>query len=228
MVGSDNDGGCCHDQTMASTLCAYCGVKSNMTPVWSSKQRRSAGSGIVRWGLKVAVTCDNCREINVVVGTVDADFSTSSADHMRTAIETARNQKWFPYSVVSPEYPDVPEAVAAAATEAHQSRSIGANMAAILMARTAIEATAKDKGIKTGSLLAKIDALKDGGLIRSSVAAAAHAIRHLGNDMAHGDIGDKPDGQDATDVLRLLDIVLDEVYQAEALTQSILARRGKG
>jgi len=63
-------------------------------------------------------------------------------------------------------------------------------MAAILMARTTIEATAKSQAIITGSLIAKIDAMAmaTAQLIRPALRDAAHAIRHLGNDMAHGDV----------------------------------------
>lgn len=133
--------------------------------------------------------------------------------------------EWYPKTGQSKGFPDVPEAIAAAAREAHSASSINAPMAAILMARTVVEATAKDKGIKTGNLVAKIDAMATEGLIRPSTKDAAHEIRHFGNDMAHGDIEDVPTVEDADEVLTLMDEVLNEVFQGPAKTARIKARR---
>jgi len=82
---------------------------------------------------------------------------------------------------------DVPEPIRSTASEAFACASIGAHRAAILLARTTIEATAKAEAITSGSLVAKIDALKAANHIRPDVADAAHEVRLLGNDMAHGD-----------------------------------------
>ncbi|MEN2737634.1 DUF4145 domain-containing protein [Microbacterium sp. X-17] len=119
----------------------------------------------------------------------------------------------------------MPADIAAAAKEAHSAASINAVMAAILMARTVVEATAKDKGITTGSLYQKIDAMAVASLIRASTNEAAHEIRHMGNDMAHGDISDVPSSDDASEVLALMDEVLNEVYQGPARTARIKAKR---
>lgn len=98
-------------------------------------------------------------------------------------------------------------------------------MSAILMARTVVEATAKDKGIKTGSLVAKIDELARQGFIRPSTKDAAHEIRHFGNDMAHGDIEEVPDSEDVQDVLVLMDEILSEVFQGPARTARLVQKR---
>ncbi|WP_158614617.1 DUF4145 domain-containing protein [Frigoribacterium sp. PhB107] len=108
------------------------------------------------------------------------------------------------------------------------SHSIGAEAASILMARTTIEATAKSKGIVKGNLYAKIEELSNTGVIRASALSVAHAIRHLGNDMAHGDVEDAPSAEDASDALQLMDLILNEVFQATNLAEEILARRKQG
>jgi hypothetical protein len=146
-------------------------------------------------------------------------------------IETERYEnyvEWQPRNAVSPDFPDVPEHIARAAREAHEAHSINALMAAILMARTVVEATAKDRGITSGRLVAKIDSMKEADLIRKSTAEAAHEIRHFGNDMAHGDIEDVPDTDDAAEVLTLMDEVLNEVYQGPARTARVKNRRANG
>ncbi|MDM7884742.1 DUF4145 domain-containing protein [Curtobacterium sp. RHCKG23] len=105
------------------------------------------------------------------------------------------------------------------------SHGIGAEAASILMTRTTIEATAKSKGIENGSLFAKIEAMSDQNVIRPATLTLAHAIRVLGNDMAHGDVEELPTTEDAADALHLMDMILEEVYQATAIADEILARR---
>ncbi|TLM83831.1 DUF4145 domain-containing protein [Pseudarthrobacter sp. NamE5] len=54
-------------------------------------------------------------------------------------------------------------------------------MSAILMARSVIEAVAKDHEITSGSLFKKIDAMHEKGLISAFAQKTAHAIRTFGN-----------------------------------------------
>lgn len=100
-------------------------------------------------------------------------------------------------------------------------------MAAILVARTVVEATAKENGITTSNLLSKIDELASQSTIRNGTKEAAHEIRHLGNDMAHGNIADLPDADDVADVLALMDEILNEVFQGPAKTARLKARRAR-
>ena len=132
---------------------------------------------------------------------------------------------WYPSKGQAPEFPDVPPHIASAAAEAHAARSINALMASILMARTVVEASAKSKEILTGQLWAKIDELESRSFIRESTREAAHEIRHFGNDMAHGDLETPPTGEDADEVLALMDEVLNEVFQGPARTAKLRARR---
>lgn len=121
-------------------------------------------------------------------------------------------------------FEDVPAHIASAAGEAYKGASIGNHMSAILMARTVLEASAKEKGITSGSLLAKIDALAAESLIRADTKEAAHAIREFGNDMAHGDISDPVDADDAEEVLVLMSEVLNELFQGPARVEAIKAK----
>lgn len=153
-------------------------------------------------------------------------FSTTGASadsYFNSTPDT--NFEWFPRVGSSPDFPDVPVHIERAAKEAHSSFSINAFMAAILMARTVVEATAKEKGVLKGTLLMKIDELAGRNFIRNDTKDAAHEIRHLGNDMAHGDISELPDADDVSDVLGLMDEVLNEIFQGPAKTARLRARR---
>jgi hypothetical protein len=86
----------------------------------------------------------------------------------------------------------------------------------VLLARSVIEATAKDKGMATGSLMAKIDAMYEARLIREDIRDGAHEVRYLANDAAHGDFADPVPQADAELILTLMDEVLEEVYQSPA------------
>ena len=94
-------------------------------------------------------------------------------------------------------------------------------MASILMAPTAVEATAKAKGIVDGTLASKINALKCADLIRPAIAELTHEVRFAGNDMAHGDINVVPDETDVEEVLALMAEVLREVFQGPASLERI-------
>jgi len=206
---------------MMSTVCGHCGRYAHMTegPVaWSQTE----GSGAVE--LSSVYSCDQCKNYSV------ATSPRSDAEIGRNPLEIARSRRddewaWFPQGTERRVYADVPDAIARVANEAHACASVGAHTGAILLARTVVEATAKDQGVMSGNLVSKIDALKDKNLIRPGIAEAAHEIRHLGNDMAHGDLEDAPDRADADDVLALMAQVLSEVYQGPALVKKVRARR---
>jgi hypothetical protein len=67
--------------------------------------------------------------------------------------------RWYPVIARGKRYPDVPAEIAAAASEAHRCMPVEAYRGAVLLARSVIEATAKDKGMTTGKLVTKIDAM---------------------------------------------------------------------
>lgn len=176
-----------------------------------------------RW-LQAAFTCDFCSGLSVA----SSGHRITDSEGYPTNMVNLRSDDawtWHPRTGDSPEFPDVPEHVTNAAKEAHASASIGAPMAAILMARTVVEASAKHFGVEEGNLPVKIDGLRDKNLIRPGIADAAHEIRYLGNNMAHGDIDDKPSAEDAADVLQLMDQLLNELFQGPALVARIRAKR---
>lgn len=130
--------------------------------------------------------------------------------------------------IVVKSFPDVPSEIAATAAEAYTCRMTAvppAYRAAVLMARTVIEATAKDKGITKGTLAAKIDKLFEKQLIRPHVRVGAHEVRYLGNDMAHGDFVQPVNAEDADLVLALMSEVLEDVYQSPARVAKAQAKR---
>lgn len=216
---------------MAKWKCGWCGVRTHMT---------SFGDGVFAssWpdGLRVesAFRCDECDCLSTAryMGTGNDVPSSVSASSMAAFWATRNPETWAPRYIEGQDFPDVPTHIAQAAGEAHKSASIGNRMSAILMARTVIEATAKDQEILKGTLEAKIDKMRDQGLVRPHIAEEAHEVRHFGNDMAHGDINEPVDDDDVSEVLALMDEVLNEVYQSHARLAKVrdkrLAKRDAG
>lgn len=213
---------------MSSTTCGFCGRYSHMTAHWAQTMTASinvpGGGGTIHGtAIQAVATCDNCGRSSMGMSDSPGSGGKTHAENFERSPDSSI--EWYPRVGVSPEFPDVPESIAAAAKEAHSASSINCPMAAILMTRTVVEATAKNKDITSGSLFSKIDALETAGFIRPSTKDAAHEIRHLGNDMAHGDIDDRPTAEDAHDVLELMNEVLSEVFQGPAKTARIKAKR---
>jgi hypothetical protein len=171
-----------------------------------------------------AFRCDACQALSIARAT-----GLPGNQDPLAWLTGKKNVEWLPQPprvIPTKLFPDVPAAIASAASEAYRCRQIGnANRAAILMARSVIEATAKEKGITTGPLISKIDQMHDQRLIRPDVRNGAHEVRHFGNNMAHGDFVQDVSPQDADMVLALMDAVLTDVYQSPALVAKAKAAR---
>lgn len=207
-----------------STRCPYCEKQTHTTIRWGSVFNDANQ-------IRFAATCDNCDRIIIGEGYGDemtgygGSSETTDLRQVQSAAAKAAFFTWLPQTAEAPEVPDVPDSIARAAKEAYSSASVGNHMAAILMARTVIEATAKAKGITTGNLAGKINAMREAQLIRPAIAEQAHEVRFAGNDMAHGDIDVVPDEVDSEEILALMASVLTEVFQDPARLERIRAKR---
>jgi hypothetical protein len=211
-----------------TTNCGWCGAFVAMIPVEfavsAAGRTGIIGAGRSEDGAKARTvpmywrmyTCPSCRAASVaLVAEEDGDDGD---------IEFRR---WVPDKPPVKAYPDsVPKAIAAVAREAHSSLRVGNIQAAVLMARTTAEATAKAKGVTTGNLAAKINALYAQHLIYEHVRDAAHEVRFAGNDAAHGDLVDDPiSAEEAESIVELMDMLLDGVFVAPAKTAAQAAAR---
>lgn len=194
---------------MVRTVCGWCATFSRVSRVTTVFEMETIAGGVVT----AAFTCDNCERVLLmsyysnepIRG--DSDFWLAEREDELT---------WLPPTGGAVEYEDVPQHIAAAATEAHYCASFGAHRAAVQMARSVVEASAKEKGITKGRLVDKIDKMFERALIREHVKEAAHEVRHLGNEMAHGDFVEPVTVEESTEVLGLMSEVLVEVFQSPA------------
>lgn len=121
--------------------------------------------------------------------------------------------QWLPEKALGKRYEDVPEHIASVASEAYSCFSIEMYRAALLMARTALEATAKQRGITEGTLAKKIETMAENNIVPYYLENEATEIRLSGNDMAHADLDTPVTKDEANEILGFLDAVLDHVYQ---------------
>jgi hypothetical protein len=203
---------------MASAACWVCEDIAHMTPVQGSV---SLTSGFWRDTVMGCFRCDGCGSLSIAI----AKGRPGSQDALDW-LASRSNLQWQPR--ITPElpahdFPDVPLEIADAAAEAYGCYEVDAYRAAVLLARSVIEATAKNKGIRKGGLLSKIDAMSD--MIRPHVRDGAHQVRLFGNDMAHGDFVQDVTPEDADLVLTLMSEVLDDVYQSPARVKRAQAAR---
>ncbi|MGH3863567.1 DUF4145 domain-containing protein [Actinokineospora sp.] len=166
-----------------------------------------------------AYRCDHCRKLNVAyIRRPAREIPELSSNDIKDFIDYVNDALcWLPGDHSSPRsFEDVPDHIAEAASEAHKCLQVGALRAAVQLARSVVEATAKEKGITSGVLASKIEEMHKAHLIRPHVREAAHEIRYLGNEMAHGDFVATVTKEDAVEVLGLMDEVLLEVFQSPA------------
>lgn len=175
------------------------------------------------WGGVLIASLFKCPECSSPsIGIVGVD---QASDHEIDIAVKGKQAVWLPQHADGKDFPDVPEQVALAADEAHRCLSINAHRAAVLMARSVVEAACKERGITQGKLDQKINALRDQQDIRPGTADMAHEIRYFGNEMAHGDFVAEVDREEAKDTLELMDQILNEVYQGPALVARTRANR---
>ncbi|MEO3775754.1 DUF4145 domain-containing protein [Micromonospora sp. B11E3] len=208
---------------MASRTCGWCRRLAHMSP--------SGGEVAVQEGregpgerppltLMAAFRCNSCGKTNLARITLrgsELDPDMYAEEIFRVLDSFNDRLEWLPLAQPTGRaFADVPVHIAEAATEAHKSREINAYRACLMLARAVIEATAKEMGIRSGSLNSKIEQMAEQRIIREHIKEGAHEIRHFGNDMAHGDFVDPVSAEDADLTLTLMDEVLLEVFQSPA------------
>lgn len=201
---------------MAWRICWHCEVKSHQT-MHGDPYPQLVVEDFAIW--MAAFSCDECRVLSLARVTAPRHMNADMVAEFMVGPDV--RPEWLPVTSLGRRYPDVPDHIAEAASEAHACHSIRSYRAAVLMARSVIEATAKHKGITKGVLRDKIDEMRNQDLVRELVRRQAHAIRLLGNEMAHGDFVDPISEEESAEILGLMGEVLAEVYQAPARLKAL-------
>jgi hypothetical protein len=195
---------------MTTRTCPHCHILSHFTIGWTAEHYENENDPAESFTVFIE-QCDSCGMPICGAYPPDAEEGDEIA---------------WPTAVARTNYPDVPTEIAGAAREAHQALAALAPRASVVMARATLEATAKDKGITKGNLDSKIEQLTKAGLISEDMKEAAHEIRFAGNEAAHGDIlAESISVGEATEIVDLMDAILERVYQEPAKVARVRASR---
>jgi HEPN domain-containing protein len=112
--------------------------------------------------------------------------------------------------------------------QAHNAVNRGDYDAAVVMARSAVQAIVRDKKAKKGSLYNEINDLVVRGVIPNIVGELAHEVRELAKPSAHPTEDEKPvDAKDAREIVEFLDILLEYGYDLPHKINEHRQRQGK-
>lgn len=204
---------------MVARICWGCGVHAQMHGLGTASRRDDPWS---KWS--IPLTCGHCGEINVAHA--NSRYDDSENAYAEFLAESGSQAAWFPKQLDAPTFDDTPDEISESAREAYVAKSNEAYRAAILMARAVLEAICKDHGGTEGRLVEKIDAMRGAGHITNSLSAAAHAVRDLGNDMAHGDfVKTTPTEDEASAVLAIMRQLIEQLYEQDARTARLVNRQ---
>lgn len=167
-----------------------------------------------RYLIQAAFSCQNCGFLSIAISSWHADPRYDRSVDIDRLF--SGEVKWLPGYGVGKSYPDVPDHIASAASEAHQCRSVGALRGAVQLARSVVEASAKEVGITVNGIYPKIEQLFNQNIIREHIKDAAHEIRYLGNEMAHGDFIEPVTEEEVDLTLTLMGELLAEIFQSPA------------
>ena len=187
---------------MVSLVCPHCGDRCNFVLQWFR-------GGYANPDPSPSVfTCDGCgKPIAAMI-----DYEKEIEEYWPTKVKK--------------DFPDVPSQIASTASEAHICLGAGSPRGAVALARAVVESVAKDKGIHKGGPQSKIDSLHQQNYISDDMRDAAHEIRFAGNEAAHGDVVAEPlNIEDAEEIIKLMDAILQHIYQRPAEVARIRARR---
>lgn len=214
---------------MPSAVCGWCGVYSNMSlKIVENGIFYDDDSGPI-FGL---YKCDHCSSCSMGHAEVSMHYVSSMLMSNRITFEETLelysregNLQWLPHPGGTLELEHTPDEIAEAAKEARACLNAGYRRAAVQLARSVVEATAKDNGVTMTGIFPKIEEMFSQRLIREHIRDGAHEVRHLGNDMAHGDFTEPVTDEDAQMVLTLMHEVLVEVYESPGRVREAQSRR---
>jgi hypothetical protein len=194
--------------------CAFCGEKGNFALAYHGEKKKANSAKRLNFDL---YQCRNC------MGFVHVLWS---ADEFRSGLY---NYKVLPWPLASkPESSENwPQGMRKFWVQAHDSLSRENWDAAAVMARSALQFVAREKGAVGPNLKAEINDLATKGVLHPLMQDWSHEVRELGNDSAHPEVPqaansapqtplsvrtEEQQAQDAKDIVNFLDFLLFYLY----------------
>jgi uncharacterized protein DUF4145 len=120
----------------------------------------------------------------------------------------------------------VPEAISAAFAEARVCLRAKAFTAAAIMCRKTLEGICSEHDVKSGTLAARLEKLKEKGVIENRLFDWAEALRAIGNEAAH-DVDFVASREDAGDTIEFTEALIEYVFTYRHKFDEFMKRRAK-
>lgn len=194
--------------------CPFCGQRGNFSTAHHAEKVKANSSKRLNFD---TLKCENCAGYVMCLW---------SAAEYGGGLHAFKVLPWPTRVDTHPE--EWPEQVGRYWIQAHRSLSDENWDAAVVMARSALQISARDHQATGSSLKQEIDSLAETGKIPPIMKEWAHEVREIGNEAAHP----RPTShatapQDARDIVAFLDQFLDYLYTLPARIQAYRERRAE-
>jgi hypothetical protein len=157
------------------------------------------------------VQCSQCDQVSVQAR---EDFGSGFEDDTPSVVYPAPRQ--LNWNVPIPLRREFEEAQVCFSAKAYEATAV--------MVRRVLEGTCKENGVNERVLAASLKKLQEGGLIDSTIAEWANALRLVGNEGAHY-TGRQVSRADAEDALAFAEALLDHIYVLRQRFEEFARRR---
>ena len=120
---------------------------------------------------------------------------------------------------------EIPSLVKSAYSESVEALNNGSLLLASIGFRATVEALCIEKGIDKGSLITRINKLRDKGIITSADCDRLHEARFMGNEAAHQI--ERPDREHVLIVLEVINNILNNLYVIDKKFKDVIEYRFK-
>lgn len=180
--------------------CPFCGEKGNFKTAFHAEKKKPNGNKILNFD---TLECGNCKGYVMVLWSASAGLGRG-----------LHSFRVLPWPLKFDSYPEHwPENIGRYWLQSKRNLSDENWDAAVVMARSALQIALRDHSASGSNLKKEIEDLALKGILPPIMKDWSDNIRELGNECAHPQPSQSPpDPQDAKDIVRFLDFLLEYLY----------------
>lgn len=190
-----------NDLAVYEITCPFCMERGNFKTAFHAEKKHQRDRKVLNFD---TLECGNCKGYVMVLWSASSMGGSQGMHAYRV----------LPWPMKLEKHPDHwPEAIGRYWLQAKRNLRDGNWDAAALMARSALQLALRDHKAEGRSLKQEIESLAGQGILPPLMKDWSDNVRELGNDSAHPKPEqDATDPQDAKDVVRFLDFLLEYLY----------------
>lgn len=193
--------------------CVFCGERGNWSTEHHAVKRKPNGRKELNFD---TLKCGNCSGYVMVL------WSTSEYP----GSQTLHDYHVLPWPLKYRGSDNWPDAVRRHWKQAHDNLKSENYEAAVVMARSALQAVTRSQGAQGRDLYGEIEDLATKGILPKVIQEWSHEVRLLARPAAHPQPDEEEtNADDARDIVKFLDYLLEYVYDVPARIQTYRDRR---